>query len=46
VAIADGTSVPISKLRPGDQVLTYDPSTGKTGPHTVTAQDRDLLPGE
>jgi hypothetical protein len=37
VAMADGTSEPISKLRPGDLVEAYDPATGKTGPHTVTA---------
>jgi len=37
VAMADGSSKPISELRPGDLVEAYDPATGKTGPHTVTA---------
>jgi Pretoxin HINT domain len=37
VAMADGSSEPISKLRPGDLVEAYDPATGKTGPHRVTA---------
>jgi hypothetical protein len=35
--MADGTSKPISKLRVGDLVEAYDPSTCKTGPHRVTA---------
>ena len=29
--------VPISSIRVGDQVMTYDPATGNTAPHTVTA---------
>jgi RHS repeat-associated protein len=37
VALSDGSTVAISALRPGDSVLAYDPTTGKTGPHTVTA---------
>jgi len=27
----------ISDLKPGDQVMAYDPRTGETAPHTVTA---------
>jgi hypothetical protein len=37
VAMADGSSKPISKLRVGDMVEAYDPSTGETGPHRVSA---------
>ena len=37
VLMADGSSKPIDKLRVGDLVEAYDPATGKTGPHRVTA---------
>ena len=37
VLMADGSREPISKLKPGDLVEAYDPATGKTGPHRVTA---------
>ena len=37
VLMADGSRKPISKLRVGGLVEAYDPATGKTGPHRVTA---------
>ncbi|MDT3443600.1 DNRLRE domain-containing protein [Pseudofrankia sp. BMG5.37] len=37
VLLADGTTKPIDQVHVGDKVLTTDPDTGKTEPHTVTA---------
>jgi hypothetical protein len=36
VVMADGTTKPISELKPGDKVLAADPETGKKGPREVT----------
>jgi RHS repeat-associated protein len=37
VALASGDTIAIADIRVGDRVEAYDPRTGKTGPHTVTA---------
>jgi tetrahydromethanopterin S-methyltransferase subunit B len=37
VAMADGSKEAISSLKVGDSVLAYDPKTGVTAAHTVTA---------
>ncbi|MFB7516554.1 SpvB/TcaC N-terminal domain-containing protein [Streptomyces sp. NPDC056144] len=42
VAMADGTYKPIALVREGDEVTATDPTTGETGPRTVTA----LITGE
>jgi RHS repeat-associated protein len=36
VVMADGTTKPISELKPGDKVLAADPETGEKGPREVT----------
>jgi YD repeat-containing protein len=36
VLMADGTTVPISDIRPGDLVQATDPATGEHGPREVT----------
>jgi hypothetical protein len=36
VVMADGSTKPIAKVRPGDRVLAADPKTGRRGPRTVT----------
>ncbi|MEU3984140.1 polymorphic toxin-type HINT domain-containing protein [Streptomyces sp. NPDC026672] len=36
VLLADGTSRPIEQIKPGDLVTATDPTTGETGPRTVT----------
>lgn len=38
VLMADGTTKPISQIRPGDQVQAEDPTTGQRGARMVTAQ--------
>jgi RHS repeat-associated protein len=47
VALASGSTLAISALRPGTQVLATDPQTGKTQPETVQAvmvnHDTDLM---
>jgi hypothetical protein len=46
VLLADGVTVPIASLKPGDKVLATSTKTGKTQPETVTAvevkRDTDL----
>ena len=37
VEVADGTTEPISKLKPGDKVLATDPATGKTNAEPILA---------
>ena len=37
VLLADGKTMPISKLKPGDKVLATSTKTGKTQPETITA---------
>jgi hypothetical protein len=44
VAGADGAKTAISSLKLGDTVLAYDPKTGVTGPHTVSAVMTNLDP--
>jgi hypothetical protein len=36
VLMADGTTKPISELKPGDKVLATDPETGEQGPREIT----------
>lgn len=45
VLLADGTSKPISEIRPGDMVWATDPVTGVAGPRPVLATwpHRDML---
>jgi hypothetical protein len=46
VLMADGTTKPISKIRPGDMVLAQDPETGEIGARKVTdawVHDDDLV---
>jgi hypothetical protein len=47
VRLADGTSLPLDKIKVGDKVLATDPTTGKTQAEPVTAvwinHDSDLL---
>jgi len=47
VLMADGSTKPISQIRPGDKVQATDPTTGTTAPQTVTDvwvnHDSDLL---
>jgi RHS repeat-associated protein len=46
VLLANGTTKPIEKLKPGDKVAAHDPETGKSGNKTVAAthvhQDREF----
>ncbi|MFF7459779.1 polymorphic toxin-type HINT domain-containing protein, partial [Kitasatospora sp. NPDC008115] len=37
VLMGDGTNRPIETIRPGDQVAAADPTTGESGPRTVSA---------
>jgi RHS repeat-associated protein len=37
VLMADGTTIAISEIQPGDRVWATDPQTGEEGPRTVTA---------
>ena len=47
VELANGATLPIDQVQPGDQVLATDTTTGVTGAHTVDAlwvhHDSDLL---